>query len=478
MLVPESVPSAVVNVMSRMWRALPELIACACAASALVAGVAWGGFYGGGPDESGFVSQADTWARGAPLITPVPEWATAGDWYNAIESAVPAGYAPDSSNRNMAPVQSPGLPLIMALFERLGGPQAVFYVVPIFGAVVIGVTFALGRRMAGPWAGAIGAALMLLSPPFLWMLVRPMSDVPDAACWSAAVLFAWRPRLRDGLLAGVAAGLAVLIRANTAPLIAIPALLVWWRRDAGLRRVLLLAIAAAPAAVIIAVLNTRWYGSPLRSGYGTLPMLYSMSHIGPNLQLYGAWFLQAQTPLMFLWLAAPYVLRVPRDDRVRVIIAALVYPVAVFAMYAAYMPWHEWAYLRFLLPAYPAICASFGAVCVAFTSQVSPRRLSMAAVIAVVVSLGLQQWHFARDAGAVRYHTGEPRFARAVEFARFVEPNAILLSDAYSGTLRFYAGRDILRWQMPAPQELDRVLVSLRDRGHAIFFVDDPFEEE
>jgi len=29
----------VVNVMSRMWRSLPELVACACAAIALVAGV-------------------------------------------------------------------------------------------------------------------------------------------------------------------------------------------------------------------------------------------------------------------------------------------------------------------------------------------------------------------------------------------------------------------------------------------------------
>jgi len=241
--------------MSRMWRSLPELIACACAALAFVAGVAWGGFYGGGPDESGFVSQADKWARGEPLIAPVPEWARAGDWYNAIESSVPAGYAPDASKTKMAPVQSPGLPLMMALLERLGGPQAVFYVVPIFGAVVIWVTFALGRRMAGPWAGAIGAALMLLSPPFLWMLVRPMSDVPDAACWSAAVLLAWRPRMRDALLAGVAGGLAILIRANTAPLIAIPAFLAWWQRDAGLRRVLLLAAAAAPAMMIIAVLN-------------------------------------------------------------------------------------------------------------------------------------------------------------------------------------------------------------------------------
>jgi len=44
MLVPEPVPSAVVNVMSRMWRSLPELIACACAAIAFVAVVASLGF--------------------------------------------------------------------------------------------------------------------------------------------------------------------------------------------------------------------------------------------------------------------------------------------------------------------------------------------------------------------------------------------------------------------------------------------------
>jgi len=98
-------------------------------------------------------------------------------------------------------------------------------------------------------------------------------------------------------------------------------------------------------------------------------------------------------------------------------------------------------------------------------------------VLALVTALGLQQWWFAREAGVFRYGEGTQRFARAVDFANHIEPEAIVLSDAYSGTLRFYTGRDILRWQMLAPDEIDGVLARLRELGHPLYFVGDPFEE-
>jgi hypothetical protein len=304
-----------------------------------------------------------------------------------------------------------------------------------------------------------------------------MSDVPAAACWSAAVPLACRPRSRDALLAGAAAAAGTLIRANTAPLLIVPALLLWSRREHRWRRVLLVAAAMAPSTAILAVLHAHWYGSPLKSGYGAVWTIYSIRYVPTNVQRYLEWFLQTQTPLAFLWLAAPMVVRGTIDARLRVFIVAVVYPLAVFALYVAYVPWGEWGYLRFLLPAFPAMCASFGAVCVEFVSQVTPRRLALAAVIAVVTSLGVEQWRFARNEGVFRNGKDAQRFARAVDFANHVEPGAIILSDAYSGTLRFYTKRDILRWQMPAPQEIDHVLEQLHDAGHPLYFVGDPFEE-
>ncbi|HYV99098.1 MAG TPA: hypothetical protein VE967_16700, partial [Gemmatimonadaceae bacterium] len=69
------------------------------------------------------------------------------------------------------------------------------------------------------------------------------------------------------------------------------------------------------------------------------------------------------------------------------------------------------------------------------------------------------------------------RFARAVYFTRTALPlNAIVFSDAYSGTLAFYAQRDVLRWMWIQPGYLDPALVELTKQGHHPYFVGDPFE--
>jgi hypothetical protein len=96
----------------------------------------------------------------------------------------------------------------------------------------------------------------------------------------------------------------------------------------------------------------------------------------------------------------------------------------------------------------------------------------------VIVAIGIQQWRFVNDAGLFRYAANEQRFARAVDFANSLPANTILVSNAYSGTLRFYSGRDVLRWESIPAKQLDEVLVYLRDHGHPAYFVGDPFEED
>ena len=168
------------------------LIAALCAAAALIVGIHWGTFMGTGPDASGYVSEADLWAHGA-LTTPAPEWGRGARWTNAAWSSAPVGYLPGPAPSTLVPTYSPGLPLMMALFEVVGGRAAVFYVVPLLGALAVWATYLLGRPFAGPWAGALAALLMVCSPIFLWFLVQPMSDVPAAACWAACF------RLRGGV---------------------------------------------------------------------------------------------------------------------------------------------------------------------------------------------------------------------------------------------------------------------------------------
>jgi asparagine N-glycosylation enzyme membrane subunit Stt3 len=454
----------------------PALIAATAVAAAFLIGVKYSAFFPAGPDQSGYVSQAHRWVT-RRLRTPIPEWARAGEWANALKSAAPTGYAVDATNTNLVPSYSPGLPVAMAVFERIGGANAVFYVVPLFGSLAVWATYALGRQLAGRWAGAIAAVLLLCSPAFLWMLIQPMSDVPAAACWTVTLLFASRARSgADALLSGIGTAAAILIRPNIAPLALVPVALLLLSSNERTKKIAAFALAAIPAGLVTAAINANWYGSPLTSGYGSLDTLYAIERISVNARRYFGWLIHTQTPMVLLWIIAPVAIHALDTSR-RILLIAI-YPLAVLALYLPYLSFDDWAFLRFLLPAYPVMLFALAALFVSFVEQVKPPRLAVPAVMAVTLSLVSQELMFARDVGTFRVANGEARFAHAVDFARTLPRNSIFVSDAYSGALNFYTGHDVLRWVMIPANNLDLALVSLARQGHQLYFVGDGFEAD
>lgn len=280
----------------------PDIVAAICAMVALVIGVRWGTFLGGGPDASGYVSQADMWSRGALTIR-AADWASDAPWANATWSSAPVGWRGwregSMSSSALVPIYSPGLPLMMAAFQKVGGRDAVFYVVPLLGALAVWSTFLLGRHVAGPWPGAFAALFLVSSPPFLWFVIQPMSDVAVTAWWTVALLFAWRRTGTSAVLAGAATAAAIVVRPNLAPLTIIVGLVAAIDGRLELRRLLLVFVAAAPGVLAVAVLNWYWHGSLLRSGYGNVDQLYSTDYVWLNLPRYFAWLVDCQTPLVF-----------------------------------------------------------------------------------------------------------------------------------------------------------------------------------
>ena len=450
----------------------PMFIATLCTGAALVVGIHWGNFLGAGPDSSGYVSEADLWAHGK-LTIPAPVWANDARWTHAVWSSGPVGYRPTQRPLDFAPVYSPGYPLMMAAFQKAGGRDAVFYVLPILGALAVWASYLLGQYLSNAWGGAIAALLMVCSPTFLWYLVRPMSDVPVTACWAMALVFALSGGSRGAVLSGITAGAAILVRPNVAPLAAIPMLLLAMTGESRIRRLFVFGVAAAPSALVIGGLNWYWYGSPLTSGYGTLDALYSTKFIWPNLQRYSAWLIDTQTPLILLAFAAPFVLRPTREEKYRVVLLTVVYPIAVFGMYVSYLVFDSWWYLRFVLPAFPVLFASLGAILIESVRQSQRRTTAILLVAALTGSMAFQGWRYAQQKGGFR---GEDRFARAVEFANTLPQNTVLVSLGHSGTLHFYTGRDVLRWDLLLGTELDSALAYLRRLGHPVYFIGDPFE--
>ncbi len=333
-------------------------------------------------------------------------------------------------------------------------------------------TYLLGSALAGPWVGAIAAASVVGSPTFLALQEQVMSDVPVAAFITLAIAGALQRA--HPLLTGAAAGMAVLTRPNLVPLVVVPLVLT----AAGERPLRRLAAFAAPlgvACAIVAALNWRYHGSPLISGYGPLSAMYSLAHVPANLVQYGFWFVTLHTPLPLVGLSAAVLVQ---EDRWRIALVTLGVPLAVLALYLPFLVFDrvDWGYTRFLLPAYPALFAGFG---IAITAAIArtPRRVlgiaAAAAAVGVVVAYG---WIVSVRSGVFLQRAGDARYARAVEYVRGLPERSIVISNAHSGTLRFYTGRGVLRFEAIRPEQLDTAATNLRRQGYTLFLLGDEFE--
>ena len=443
--------------------------AVAAIATAIVS-IAWSTRAAGGSDSSCYVLQAQAFARGrATLAPPLP---AAPPVIPAVAMA-PIGFVPaPQPPHDAVPICAPGLALVMAP-AALIARDAVFLVVPLFAVLGVWCTFLFGRALDQEIAGACGAILLACSPIFLYQSVQPMSDVPAAALWLAAlVALAPAPTTSKGprrpwrdIVAGVCASAAVLMRPNMA-LIVLPLLALLRGRAAWMR----FAAASAPALAAMLALNAARYGSPFASGYGDTGVLFSFAHVAPNLSRYTRWLFETHTPLLALAAIAPF-LRWPREQ-LRIVLVATAAIVLTVATYLAYTVFDDWWYIRFLLPALPVMLV----LAVAVLMRVP--RIPAGAVLAVTVGLSVWYVYVARARAAFDLAALEARFRLAGDYAgRALTDQAIVLAVQQSGSVRFYGGRDTLAWDGVPPGGLDAAVDALAAAGRRVFFVLEDAEE-
>jgi hypothetical protein len=448
----------------------------------LVAGIALGTYSASGADAYGYVSQAGLW-RNLDLHVQQP-LASEAPWPAADLTLAPLGYRPGPQPGSIVPTYPPGLPLLMALAQLVGGRGAAFHVVPICGMAVVALSFALARRLSAGPAALAAACVVAASPVFLFQLVQPMSDVPVTMWWLAAVgLAAGRDTRRAGL-AGLAASAALLTRPNLAALAPVIAALAAWAPDgltyrARWQRAIVCLAGMAPGVAALLAIHEWLYGSPFVSGYGAAGGLFSASSIAPNVRRYGAWLLETQTAAIALSIAAPIVLaRSVRRHALRVSLGMLVLATAVVASYLPYAVFEDWWYLRFLLP---AIAVLLVLACVAAAAGVErapawARAPLLVALVAIAAGHGVAT---ARERGAFALHRNERRYVEAAAYVdRALPAGAVLLAVQHSGSVRYHAGRLTLRWDHLAPAWLDRALAHLRSRRHTPYVVLEDWEEQ
>jgi hypothetical protein len=451
------------------------MLAVGAAATAFALAVVFGARAAGGADTAGYLSQAYLWLEGdlfigQPLSTEVP-------WPHGRQSLTPLGYAP-GGNSTAVPVYSPGLPLILAAVIALLGDCAPYFVPPAFAALLVWATFWLGSRLTGDSRGSlIATGLMLSAPTFLFNIMTLMSDTACAAFWTLALAFAAGRTRRSAAAAGLACGLAVLVRPNLAPaaLVVAAAAESWRPADAPRwRRAAMILAGVAPAALLVGAVNNALYGSPLLSGYGPTRSLYSVDHLWTNVRQFGTWLLQSEGAV--LWPLA-LVLVIGRSAvtaaTVRRLVPLLAFGAAIVVAYLFYLPFDAWWFLRFLLPAFPVLFITIGVAMSGLFSR-TPSPLLRTALGALLLTAAVTRlapyWTEIRSLGR-----HEQRYAAVGAFVDTALPaNAAVLSMQHSSSIRFYSGRMIVRYDAFSAARFESAVEWLQARGfHPYLVLDD-----
>jgi hypothetical protein len=458
-----------------LLRQLAALATLAAAVGFVVVGVFYGSRTAAASDQSGYVSQSALWARGRLKIE--VGFAAALPWPDAAQTLAPLGYriAPDGA---MVPTYAPGAPMLMALARQIAscGP---YLVGPISGALLVLFTFQLGRPIFGASTAAVAALLVACSPVVVFMSALPMSDVPAAAFWVGALAVAVGGSSARTLGAGLMSAMAILIRPNLVPLALFP----WLMAIAGARswrdrvvRTALFAAASLPGPLAVAWVNDTLYGSPLSSGYGDLGPGFTLANAAANIRLYPAWWLESQGPFAFLFLAVLWHWGWHRAMR-REVLVLVGFAATVALLYLFYLPFEAWWFLRFVVPAIPIallLCADTVARAAGSSSAV---RVAALAAFTVVVASHAMRFIDTRDLLGIG--TGERRYLEpSLHIGSSTPPDSVILAMQHSGSVRYYTGRMIVRWDALDPAWLDRAVEFLRGRGVATYLLVEQWEEE
>ena len=442
---------------------------------AVVIGIRWGTFAAGGSDSYCYLNQAELFARGN-----VHDFEPLGAdpaWPGSAAAFIPAGHSRVPARPGaMAPICPAGYPVMLAAAKLAVGRNAMFWVTPLMGGLLVWMTFILGRTIAGGAVGLLGAILVLTSPVFIYQVVQPMNDVPAAALWCAALVAMLRATIRTSSIAvaGLLTGAALTIRPNLLPLAAILGACISFRRARlSIRDALVFSGALLPGVAFVLAAQAAMYGSPLRSGYGDLSALFSAAHVPANLARYPRWVLEAQTPIVLLAGLAPWLVT---GAARRAAWWLLAFIAAVFACYLPYVVFNDWWYQRFVLPAMAPLLVLTAVPLVRLIERLSIpwRPLAFALMCGVLAASYLGR---AAQLNAFRLQDYEHRFRAAGEYVARLPGNAAIITVHQSGSIRFYSGRTTALWEEIRPGTLEQTVAYLRQIGRKPYFLLEGWEE-
>lgn len=393
----------------------------------------------------------------------------------------PLGFSPSPDGKELVPFYPPGLSATQALFAVVTGSiESAAQAVNVFcGVLLVFFTYRLGRALGLSPAASLGGSLLLAANPvtvrfFTWN----MSDGPATTWAVAAVYFAVRSQKKPGFaaLAGFFFALGAATRPTNALLLPVLAYTLWRRSKAQL----FFALGASPFLGALFFYNHLQYGAFWRTGYGAMAREFKLRYFLPTLLHYGAWMGRFFSPLALVPFVA-HVLAIRRRQPVHFLLALWWLP--FFGFYAFYKYTNDtWWYLRFVLPAFPALILA-GVAAFSERQQVLAERFSRrgaAALAALMAAVALSTNVFWLAKLRVFSLSGEETvYRQAVHWVCSQTPeNSLLFASQLSGAFYFYSSRGIVRHDLVTSRELTELLRQREQGGFPAYMALFDFEAE
>ncbi len=435
------------------------------------------GAVAGGSDSSGYMNHARLLASDrvhvAPRLLPGLAQADAPPLLY-----VPLGFKPAWNGDGLVPTYPAGFALFILALKPIAGwrhaGDATIVLHSLAGLVAtyaLGLMVGLGRR----WA-ALGALIIAASPLYLWSSLQAMTDVPSLTWTTAAVLAALKSREHAAwaLAAGAAMAVDVLLR-PTNVLAFVPAALAIGLSP---KRGALFLLGGLPGAIFFAAHSASAYGSVLATGYGDSSFAFGVRYVPETLLHYARWVPAVISPVAALILLLPWLPGAARRERL--VLGSWILVFAAF--YATYVCTHEtWWYLRFLLPAAPAIVLGgllvLRPLLARRPARLDPGRSWAAFGVAAALVVAYAGW-WARDLRALEIGKSELRYGEVADWMQTHLPaDAVCLAMQASGSIFYYTHFVFLRWDALDGTSVGKVDAAIRESGRPLYAVLFPFEE-
>jgi hypothetical protein len=395
----------------------------------------------------------------------------------------PLGFNLERDTQRLKPIYPFGPSIFFAAFQLISDNYLGILLALIFigCATPIGV-YLLSRELGLEHNWSVLAACILgLSGIYLYRSMLAASDALSACLAVYCVylaLVAHRRPLYAALL-GICFSLALFTRLPNA-MIALPvglALLyrirqqVWWW---------VIILSSLPGIAILLWINNELYGSPLASGYGNVWRLFKAEYFGMTMRHFAYWLTELHTPVVTLGFLASLLLF--RKQPITLVIL-WIWSGSFILFYAFYYYSHlVWWYLRFILPAVPALVIGsvFSLRSVSNYLGKATRQPWLPAALCAGLLLYICFSEIAAYKGNI-YFDGRKK-NNYLMLNQWMEENAtpgdVFLSMQTSGAIYYYTNHAIMRYDLLREGDWDIVRNYMKGYEGNLYATVFPFEIE